>query len=343
MKNRYDFDVDIVFPWVDGSDKEWLQEKNKYLDQAHQIEIDASVNRYRDWDNVQYVFRSIEKFAPWVHKVYFITNGQKPKWLNLQNEKLVWVNHKDYIPAEYLPTFSSEAIELNLHRIKGLSEHLIRLNDDFIFLKPLKKSDFFTRDGLPKIVAMEKPKSIEDFVFDNTVRNNVRVLNQFFNKKQVKSQNKHKWYQITNPVCFFMNKFYDVTAKVGWAGFYNDHLASPLLKSRIEKCWKLFGKNLHQTSLNKFRSIYNITPFIFTDYLVCSGEFYPDKFGRKGKLLSLNDGENSNITVCCNAIRKQKYKMVCLNDVDVSHFEITKNMVNASLQSILPEKSSFEI
>ena len=130
------------------------------MDQEQQIDVDANVKRYRDWDNLQYVFRGIKKFAPWIHKVYLITNGQLPKWFNTQNEKLVVVNHKDYIPAEYLPTFCCSPIELNLHRVSNLSEHFVYMNDDFFFLKPLKKTDFFTRNGLPKIVAMEKPNCV---------------------------------------------------------------------------------------------------------------------------------------------------------------------------------------
>ncbi len=336
------FDVDIVITWVDGADKNWLQEKNKYLDNEHQIDIDASVKRYRDWDNLQYIFRGIEKFAPWVHRVYLVTNGQLPKWLNTKNGKLVLVNHKDYIPAEYLPTFSARAIGLNMHHIQNLSEHFVYMNDDFFFLKPLKKNDFFDKNGLPKIVALEKPNCVGNFIFDNNLMNNVRVLSKVFNKQQVKRQNKHKWYPINHPVCALMNRVNDLV-KGGWVGFYNDHLPSPLLKSGIEKCWELFSDDLHKTSLNKFRTIYDVNPFIFTDYLLCSGKFSPDKFGRKGKLFNLCDVENSNIQNCCELIKKQKHKMICLNDDIVKLFAETKKRINDALQLILPEKSSFEI
>lgn len=67
---------------------------------------------------LKYWFRGVEKYAPWVHKIYFVTCGQKPDWLNENHDKLVLVNHEDYIPHEYLPTFSSHTIELNFHRIK---------------------------------------------------------------------------------------------------------------------------------------------------------------------------------------------------------------------------------
>ena len=99
--------IDFVIPWVDGSDKEWAEEKSKY-DGSNGESVNNSISRYRDWDNLQYFFRGVEKYAPWVHKIYFITWGHLPKWLNTDNPKLVIVNHKDYIPEEYYQDLSYE-------------------------------------------------------------------------------------------------------------------------------------------------------------------------------------------------------------------------------------------
>ena len=46
-------------------------------------------------------------------------------------------------PEEYLPTFNSHTIEMNLHRIKGLSEQFVYFNDDMFINKPMKPRDFF--------------------------------------------------------------------------------------------------------------------------------------------------------------------------------------------------------
>ena len=78
----------------------------------------------------RYWFRAVERYAPWVNKVFLVTNGKFPDWINPDNPKLVLVKHDDYIPEEYLPTFNSCAIELHLHRIKDLSEHFVYFNDD---------------------------------------------------------------------------------------------------------------------------------------------------------------------------------------------------------------------
>ena len=110
--------IDFVIAWVDGSDLEWQKEKNKYANPGDTtLQVDASMVRYREWDTLRYWFRAVEKYAPWVNQVYFVTCGHVPKWLNMDAPKLHFVRHQDYIPEQYLPTFSSHPIELNLHRI----------------------------------------------------------------------------------------------------------------------------------------------------------------------------------------------------------------------------------
>ena len=117
------YPIDFVIPWVDDSDPVWRAKKAQYTGvAASEGNEDA---RYRDWDTLKYWFRGVEKFAPWVRYIYFVTDNQKPEWLNVEHPKLKWVKHTDFIPEEYLPTFNSNVIELNLHRIDDLAEHFI--------------------------------------------------------------------------------------------------------------------------------------------------------------------------------------------------------------------------
>src|SRR5699024_2272679 len=73
-------------------------------------------------------------------------------WLDVNHPKLNIVKHEDFIPEEYLPTFSARPIELNLHRIEGLAEQFVYFNDDMFMLDFLKKDDFFF-NGMPCDVA----------------------------------------------------------------------------------------------------------------------------------------------------------------------------------------------
>src|SRR5699024_7559051 len=111
--------IDFVITWVDDSDSDWLNAKNSYVENEVKDSRDI---RYRDWDTLHFLFRGIEKFTPWVNKVFLVTWGHLPKWLNLNHPKLRVVKHEEFIPKKYLPTFNSHTIELNLHRIKDLSE-----------------------------------------------------------------------------------------------------------------------------------------------------------------------------------------------------------------------------
>ena len=172
--------IDFVITWVDGSDEKWKEKFCKYKYNGG----DARNVRYRDTDTLKYWFRAVEKYASWVNKIYFITDNQIPEWLNLDNEKLVYVSHKDYIPKEYLPTFSSHTIELNLHRIDSLSEQFVLFNDDVFINDYVNLDDFFV-NGLPKDTAVMNPTiSLENPPFLVPCVDNM-VINRHFNKKEV--------------------------------------------------------------------------------------------------------------------------------------------------------------
>ena len=85
--------------------------------------------------------------APWIHHIYIVTNGQIPSWLDLSNPKISVVFHKDIFRVPHsLPTFSSPAIELNLHHIPQLSDYFIYFNDDVFLGQPVYPYDFYTLD-----------------------------------------------------------------------------------------------------------------------------------------------------------------------------------------------------
>ena len=46
----------------------------------------------------------------------------------------------------HLPTFNSQAIEGQIHRIPGLSKSFLYLNDDIFFAKKVEIGDFYTKE-----------------------------------------------------------------------------------------------------------------------------------------------------------------------------------------------------
>ena len=113
---------------------------------------DVSASRFEDNDELRYSLRSVEKHAPWVRHVFIVTNGQIPSWLNLDNERVTVVSHSDiFLNKSHLPTFSSPAIESHLHRIPGLSDWFIYMNDDVLFGRDVWPDDFVAASGAQKV------------------------------------------------------------------------------------------------------------------------------------------------------------------------------------------------
>lgn len=137
--------MDYVFPYVDCTDPVW---REQYRRANNCISMDES--RFRPFGTLRYVFRGIAKNMPFIDRVVLIVSSesQVPEWIN--RDKVRIVTHDEFMPAEHLPTFSSSAIESDMWRIDGLSEHFIYGNDDLFALKPLKADDFFC-NGKPRL------------------------------------------------------------------------------------------------------------------------------------------------------------------------------------------------
>uniref|UniRef100_A0A671KAW7 N-acetylglucosamine-1-phosphotransferase subunits alpha/beta n=1 Tax=Sinocyclocheilus anshuiensis TaxID=1608454 RepID=A0A671KAW7_9TELE len=121
------------------------------ISQSKQDE-DVSASRFEDNEELRYSLRSIEKHAPWVRHIFIITNGQIPSWLNLDNPRVSVVTHQDIFQNQtHLPTFSSPAIETHIHRIPGLSQKFIYLNDDVMFGKDVWPDDFYSHSKGQKV------------------------------------------------------------------------------------------------------------------------------------------------------------------------------------------------
>jgi len=105
----------------------------------------ALPSRFADRDQLRYSMRSLEKYAPWVRRVYLVTNGQIPHWLDLEHPRVSVVSHEEiFDDGDCLPPFSSPAIEANLHKIPGLSDRFLYFNDDFFLSKPVLPDDFYS-------------------------------------------------------------------------------------------------------------------------------------------------------------------------------------------------------
>jgi hypothetical protein len=327
--------IDFVMIWVDGADPQWLKEKNKYLGLK---ETESKENLYRDWDNLQYWFRGVEKFAPWVHRIHFVTCGHVPSWLNTNHPKLNIIQHSDYIPAEYLPTFSSHPIELNLHRIKGLSEKFVYFNDDTFLMDHTNPKDFFENE-LPcdsSIMSALIP-SVKNDIFFHILANNLSVINHDFTKFEVMKNNLLKWLNIKYGKYLLKNLYYAPIRR--FTGFHNFHLPAAFLKSTFEKVWENEYDILNATSMRKFRTIQDVNQYIFSYWQFATGKYMPRR-ADVGRFFTI--GENN--ADLYDAMVSKKYKMICMNDsVSDIDFEKEKTMLQDQFEMLLPNRSDYEV
>lgn len=333
--------IDFVILWVDGSDPAWQKEKDKYSIDRNE---DARAERYRDWDNLRYWFRGVEKFASWVNKIYFVTWGHVPTWLNTAHPKLNIVNHKDFIPPKYLPTFSSHPIELNLHRIKNLNENFVYFNDDMFLLRPVKDTDFFENNipcdsAVLNAISFGRIKNSKKLLFMMPAYN-MTVINSYFDKKTTIREQPGNWFNLK-----YGRDLLRTICLMPWrnfTGFINYHLPYSYNKKTLEDVWRLEEDLLDEVSTHKFRQHSDVNTWLFSYWQYASNNFYP-RNPQIGREVGLSDDDDTNKKIF-RMIEKQKYKMLCLNDnVSNEYFEKTKSELNRQMNKILPEKSQFEI
>ena len=330
MKDKIDF----VIPWVDGGDPEWKKEKDYYSEKKSLEDDDRNI-RFRDWETLKYWFRGVEKNAPWVNQIHFITWGHLPEWLNVTHPKLHIVNHKDYIPAQYLPTFSSHVIELNTHRIPRLSEHFVYFNDDIFILKPLSDSDFF-QNGIPCDLCVANAITPRLGEFSSIILQTTSYINKHFNKKQDIKKNFKKWFSPK-----YRSLLFRTICLIPWTfhtGFYNHHLAVPYKKSTLKTVWREEPDILVRTCNHRFRNDLDVNQYIFRYWRLASGDFVPHEILGKYK----NMGEDNSAIY--DAIKNCSYKLLCINDKDNQvNFEIEKRKLIEAFEKVFPKKSQFEL
>ncbi len=329
-----DYNIDFVIPWVDNNDPNWIEQKSRYsLDLP---DNSVAANRFRDWDLMRYWFRGIEKYASWANRIFFVTWGHLPSWLNADNPKLVIVKHSDYIPEEILPVFNSNAIEMNYFRIKELSEHFVCFNDDTFVINNTSPEDFFV-DGQPCESALLGVLSARDpdDVFPHILVNNNALINKYFSKKEVLKKNWRKFFSPIYGKDVVRN--FALLPFVYFSDFRDLHLPASHLKSSFEELFRFEPEYMKAATSNRFRSWEDVNQWLLKDWNMCKGNFHPrsPKWGMK---FELGDDDDA-----FEYVTRQKGKVVCLNDSSESiDFKTIREKLVESFETILPEKSGFE-
>lgn len=295
--------IDIVIPFLNPESKTWQAEFAKYKAQLGL----KTANRFRDWGTMKYVLRGIETNCPWVNKVHLILFDESmiPNWLNTLNPKLHICYHRDYIPEQFLPTFSSSVIEMFIHRIPGLAENFIYSCDDMLFVKPIPE-DYFFKNNKPvsPLKSIASSYRIETDDWCRIENNNYRLEAKLLGKLQ---RCDHPHFQI------------------------------PFNKTFIEFVWyKCESDFIKGLSHSKMRNKYENQIWIFDDLQRLT----------KHAITNINIFNNAKIYQGNNTGNFSAFNnknIVCFNDTDnQKNYELVKKKFIQYMESVLPNKSSFE-
>lgn len=314
--DKYKFDIDLVYLWVDGNDVEWLSKKNKFLGKSNDYNIEATtIARNANNDELKYSLRSVEKNIPWVRKIFIVTDEQKPEWLQLENPKIELVDIRQILPAEALPCYNSVIIEYFYYKIPGLAEHFLYANDDMFFNAQVGPEFFFDQQGLPIVRLqrafggkllnqMRKTLNIHTNVYRKTIENAALLVENEF------------------------GKYYSATPH---------HNVDAYLKSDYQKVVEeVFADDMLPNITNHLRTENDIQRIIFCYYALAA---------KRGHLRYVGRSESCRIRVQKSDFQgyMSKYKpaLFCLND---THHATTDDRarIKPFLNSLFPDKSSFE-
>jgi hypothetical protein len=188
-----------------------------------------------------------------VRKIFIVTDDQVPAWLNVAHPKITIVDQSSIVPDKsWLPTFNSVAIEAQLHRIPGLAEHFIHINDDFFLGQPCRKEDFFTRlpDGRIVMRAMFSNDYAHYDVWITpahqiTYSPHGRLWMYSYNNLKVLLEARRPWRKIR---------------------YVDFHQAQSVLKSELRRTTEAFPKHYRRTSASRFRNAHDINFLALTRY-----------------------------------------------------------------------------
>lgn len=270
---------------------------------------DSSTCRFRDWGSFKYVFRSMDINMPWINNVFLIvaTESQVPSWLDTTKVRVV--QHKDFIPAEYLPVFNSNTIEMFLSRIKGLSDRYIYSNDDIFFLNPLQAADFFDANNKPVVQYLVKGKVNSAFL--KVVKRTFDTVLKDFNHAQVKEGTFYKPYHICQPMAGEIVKTVSI--------LHEEQMLQSITRTRDNE------KNLNQ--------------YLYTDYEILMGMGKPadQEMANYFSFDNYNIGDLAQLLLVTPA----KLKVLCINDTDAATPDIASK-VPRLLDIKFPNKCKYE-
>jgi hypothetical protein len=156
--------VDLVYLYINGSASEYKRlrkeawTKLESTGQHHDMTVPSldgqkanHASLASDSGELLFSLRSMTKFFNGKIRKVFLVTETPPAWLNtemLSSGELEVVHPGVILPLGSYPNFNSRAIESNLHRIPGLDEYYMTLNDDVYLGRPTGFNELLRQNAL---------------------------------------------------------------------------------------------------------------------------------------------------------------------------------------------------
>lgn len=282
-------EIDAVYLWVNDQDAAWREKRAKFRPDG-ETTVSSAKSRFRQFEELICSIQLLAANAAFVKRVFIVVDDQKPPLELIARElpfEVVLVNHSDFIPAKYLPTFNSRAITAHIHKIKGLSERFLFFNDDVFIARPSTIDDWFEGQKLRLRFTQTSFPAIE------TLETNEVLYRARWKTKSLAD-----------------GQGWTVSDKMP------QHATIPLTKSIMTELWKLFPSELDQTSAARFRSNQAVLPELLALYCAIGNNLAAVPENATYKYVPMN--EASGIAPLIDlALKPRQFLSICLNDVSV--------------------------
>jgi hypothetical protein len=335
---RYIFpmEIDIVYTWVNSQDSAWQKKRAEFAKEetGEDLSYRAGECRFRDNDELKYSLRSIEKYLPFIRRVYIVHTGAAPDWLRKDRDDLVFVSQEDILPKSCFPSYQSDVIESFLYKIPGLSEYYIYSNDDTFFCAPHTEGDLFNEEGKARVGIT--PRLAGDYV--TSVCRAMELNAGRALKKRIRT---------SKPVVVSRYPWFPVAARCLVKGImpFNTmtHVAQPFRKSIWPEFHKIFADEIGILCQSRFRSPRGFTINMMAHHFALSSnkaifELHNenDYMGRSAPV------ENRDAFKRGLLEKSSEIKRFCLNDEPADNNDGWNDYVAGILNNFFPKASRWE-
>ena len=319
--------IDLVYCYADLRDPDLHRGK----------ELDNSIKKDYDNDELRYSLRSVLQNMPWIRKIFIIMPNKKVRFLKEPEEisdKIVYVQNEDLLGFD---TNSVFAKKFHLWKLKefGCSNHIIYMDDDFFIGKPMEKSDFFYVDNNQVVpyVLYNKPVGYGQYAkikaFNDKLRKDIDKDNLgTHSAKYFQYQQSSSWLFLYE----FFNRDILMPNKSLWY-FPHNAFAENLSENKeiydiVKKHYKKQQEFLNET----YRSEYSLVNAEVYNFYVLN------KYNRK-----INNIPSAYIDLAHAKNHSFDYKLFCINTGgDRNYTEQEYSDAKLTMMKLFPHKTEYE-